>query len=353
MPAPDFPDYPELAHLVPDDNLEGIVQPRYGPSHPLAVIDRSYLKEKYSRVTGMLLVLISLSAVAFKGRFGSFGADLNRGAILLTLLVFADAVLFESFSQIMPLETLARVLPHQSYLPLAPLVFALSIFLYFLALCSADKLWVIGLSSLLIASFPLVEERSELLSEFEKSSGPSLEKFLVSPSFRLIAERGSYILKRRNLVERSTFEAAAKYLQNASFSKAGSKSAYERIADGKLNTRWSPGSGRQTGDNWLYLRFKKEELLFGLELSPGTFTSDYPRGLRVSQPTACPSELERAINPQDLRSIVDFASWQGSVAYTDQGFPYYSAQDKVEILFASMVAAECLYIEQTVAGGSF
>jgi hypothetical protein len=98
-PAPPLPDYPTLAHVVPDDGLPGIVRPLIGPDLPIAVVDREAVRALYRRpaalavVLGILVVFLTetrrRSGNPPRGvaqRCGALGAGLCGVVVLDTLL---------------------------------------------------------------------------------------------------------------------------------------------------------------------------------------------------------------------------------------------------------------------------
>ncbi|MCB0334007.1 MAG: hypothetical protein KDD55_10945, partial [Bdellovibrionales bacterium] len=121
------------------------------------------------------------------------------------------------------------------------------------------------------------------------------------------------------------------------------ESSLNRMLDGRGKTRWSEKTGNQNGSEWIEISLPSETTALALDLNVGKFSSDFPRGVRVtSWPRVCDKRGE------DKGEIVyEQAQWLGSVNFTPQGFPYYKPQNQVIIRFQSAVTTQCLLVEQT------
>jgi hypothetical protein len=110
------------------------------------------------------------------------------------------------------------------------------------------------------------------------------------------------------------------------------------VSDSDPRTRWSTQRGGQHGDERIEISFSKPTTVSGIELDTGTFTTDFPRGLTVvgtngsSNPTRCHAE---------------FPSWQGSIARTPSGHPYFTGQHEVRIIFPEPCLLTTLSLKQT------
>jgi hypothetical protein len=120
-------------------------------------------------------------------------------------------------------------------------------------------------------------------------------------------------------------------------SPVGNDRTIDRTADGSLHTRWT-SSSNQVGDELFTLRFSRPTPIRGLELDPGEYAADFPRGLSV-RGGPCREE--------DARLIAYFPSWQGALSFTTEGFPYFSGQEAVRVLFAKKELVECIFARQT------
>jgi hypothetical protein len=104
------------------------------------------------------------------------------------------------------------------------------------------------------------------------------------------------------------------------------------------NFRWSTRTGQQKGDEILTIQFPSPTTVRGVELDPGIYSSDYPRGLKVVG-GACANESER-------RVLFLSQVWQGTIRFTPSGAPYFSPRYEVKALFAEATSVACLFIQQ-------
>jgi hypothetical protein len=103
--------------------------------------------------------------------------------------------------------------------------------------------------------------------------------------------------------------------------------------------RWSSRSGYQTGKEQLTIRFPKPIEALGLELDPGMYFTDYPRGLLILGGD-CSA-------PESAQTIANHTPWQGALNLTPKGFPYYSPRNQVKVIFPRKETVECIFVKQT------
>ena len=364
-PTPLLPEYPALAHVVPDDNIPGHIGALVGPSSALPVIDRKSLKESLAipvlAVFACVCLLLPLSRV-------EQARKLIWASVLVCGLALLDTVFPEEISQISPLAALSRVVPGLFFVPLAPLCLALGISILALGLMALDRgrlalaagccvLLPGALASALNAQqLPLSEilygqTIARDVNKLSDSNALSVRTLptetrtrLISPSFRLAKEYGG-----RPVVEQSRYLNWNFITPNAAPNATVSGNAQEvpNLFDNNPATRWASGAHPQRGDEWIHLQFQAAQRLDGIELATGNWRWDFPRGLEIRYSEECTDAAPPS--PAVYKPIVHNDSWQGRVEFTDDGFPYYGGQDLVQLAFSRTITARCLLIRQTAA----
>jgi hypothetical protein len=348
-PAP-FPDYPYLAHVVPDDGLAGVIRPLIGLDYPLQLVDRGAVQRLYLGPSIALMVLAT--CCLFMGRRNDRGAThtLLVAACILGAVACLDTALPERFAVIAPLMSVSRLLPWGTSLSLTPWALGLGVWLLCIGattyLQSAPRLLlavVVALGACTVTqptwwNPPLSEKTISTLLEDE-----ALKKVALSPSLAVMRafEHSTpgflsninefQLLSQR---EMRTVTGAEALIET---SPVGNDRTIDRTADGSLHTRWT-SSSNQVGDELFTLRFSRPTPIRGLELDPGEYAADFPRGLSV-RGGPCREE--------DARLIAYFPSWQGALSFTTEGFPYFSGQEAVRVLFAKKELVECIFARQT------
>jgi hypothetical protein len=104
--------------------------------------------------------------------------------------------------------------------------------------------------------------------------------------------------------------------------------------------RWSTRTGSQKGNELLTVKFAQPIMLRGVELDPGVYFTDYPRGLRILG-----GDCKQA-QPPEL--IYNAPIWQGAVNLTSRGVPYFTPRNNVRVIFPKQTPPiECLFVKQT------
>lgn len=369
-PVPLFPSYPPEARVVPDDGLLGIVRPLIGPDFPIPVIDRLTIRSDYSwfSLIGLAVLLFSWPAVR-----NSRLRSLYFIPSVLIGLVFLDTCVPEAFALISPIATVGRIVPGTFLLSLTPWAMCVSVYVILLSWCIAGRqMRFIVLGLLVIAFFinsqnlykkdiiPLAEMKSDLsLLRDVVESDPAQQtstSFLISPSLGVIKgifkdqKWSDQILPRTRLISTATAVSAGEHHPRiSSYPSANSAGRLSRMVDEKIRTRWSSGTGKQSGTEALLISIPAGIKLDAIELDPGAFQSDFPRGLRVFSSPQCtflynfqPSELEPYMD-----KAVEISEWQGAIKFSSDGFPYFASQSDVRVTFSETREVECLLIEQT------
>jgi hypothetical protein len=102
--------------------------------------------------------------------------------------------------------------------------------------------------------------------------------------------------------------------------------------------RWSSRTGAQRGNEMLTVRFRSSTQVRGIELDPGPFSTDYPRGLKI---TGGPCEQSAA------PVLAEYPVWQGSLHALPRGIPYYAPRNEVRVILPMPTEVSCLFIYQT------
>jgi hypothetical protein len=110
------------------------------------------------------------------------------------------------------------------------------------------------------------------------------------------------------------------------------------LIDGSRHTRWHSGDAGQTGEELLQIRFRTPTKIRGVELDPGEYTTDFPRGLLIRGGSCDESQA---------KTFAFYPSWQGALSFTPLGFPFFAGQDAVRVFFDHEELIECLFIRQT------
>ncbi len=358
-PSASIPDYPSFAHVVPDDGLAGFTRPLLGPDLPLQTINREAVKHGGYPLLVALLILMAGFLRWTREPAGWPSALLEYSLYAGILSLALDLFLPESLSEVAPLLTLARTVPGWFPFSLDATVAIFAITSIYLILVKRRAIFVLAVFSLvLVASaqrFPLNPISSKtairahlraanhaLLSAAQKESAEAL---LASPSYYVINYFGYDLMQNRLDIEKAT---AAESLSKTNFkinsSDKSEARSLARLSDGKDSSRWSPKTGKQTGNEWLELVWDEPLTIRGLDLAPGKFSADFPRGLRISYQEGCSLEEQKSANYIPLLS---YPNWQGPLEFTEQGYPYFGAQSQVRVYFPEPVLVKCLLVEQT------
>lgn len=351
-PAP-FPDYPHLAHLVPDDGLVGIIRPLIGNDYPLQIVDRGAVQGMY---VGPSLVLGLLALCCFfmvRGRTGTAPRILLISACCIAAAAFLDTALPERFAVIAPLMSASRILPWGTSISLTPWALGFGAWLLCVGAGISLHSTVRVLSGLAVTFCACMVTQSAWRNPpWPKETiaaaleDESLRRVAISPSLGTIwAFERSTTGFLKNL---ETFKALAQQkMQTISSSEAtletsplGNGRTLDRVADRSAHTRWTSNRSQQVGDEVLTFRFSHPTPTRGLELDPGEYSTDFPRGLTVR---GGPCREEEA------RQLAYFPSWQGALSFTTDGFPYFSGQSDVRMLFGKEESVECIFVRQTSA----
>lgn len=337
IPAPEFPTYPGDSRVITEDLIPGIHKATFGPDVSVEFKNLA-LERKIFFLPVLVLLLFQITSFYFSKQNKICWGILSG----ITLLALADIKLPPYLSDIMPLETLTRLIPHWIFLPLLAY---LTSFLFILTLIffvkqqqsniAAALLTVTFLSSLY--NHPEIRQLN-LIKNFHYQEVPF--KLINSPSINILLKNNLHI----------------KYLKKASRKKA--KNIHKKITDyltnynleslplafdGVQDTRWSSKLASQTGDEKIAFQLKKPQEIIALELSSSESHTDFPRGLTVYYQEQC---KDLTLNIKDYKLVFNRQKWPGSVVFTKSGYPYYTHQSKVRVILPP-VMAKCILLAQT------
>ena len=355
IPIPQFPEYPHLARVVPDDNLPGNIVPLIGSFPPIPIINRQALKSYYfwpCAVVFLFTVLLFFNNILRKDPL-KLSASLP---LLLAFFCFLDANFNESVSSIAPLSALSRVFPGLFFFSSLPPAFIITI-IFFTHLSSKSASGRIICLFFLIVHISLntfnaqtiepslqpFNELNEKLTNKEVSTAEynKFSNILLSPSYSVIAERGLNILFSDSI---SRQQVRLKELEFIKSSHNSNIQELRNIFDNKLMSRWSSKRAAQKGDEWILFALSKSKLIKGVYLSSGKFPADFARGVEIIVAANCDNgELPQE---EDSISLYKNSDWQGIIKYTSAGFPYYGSQSEFEIIFNKPVEIKCMKIKQ-------
>lgn len=346
-PLPPLPDYPRSGHVVPDDGVEGMLVPLIGPMYPFESIDRGDVRYLYGTIS---LYLLSLSALAFIFALRKEDKKIRSiatSAVVLALLTVLDTNLPESLATIAPMASVSRLVPWGTNYCLTAIAVGLAAWALSIVLISIPKL-VITLPLALLALFSLSRISPDIydpfLHRYQITNDPSLKKILCSPSAAIIRHFAQThgdlagALTEIKQFSRRTGTDATELKAKIALHPEPSPQTLQEAQQREQYWRWSTRRGKQLGDEVLTITFSEPITLRGIEINPGHYASDFPRGLRI-QGGDC--------DQQKSRELYSAPSWQGSLAFTGNGYPYLTARNIVKVILDRNETVSCLFIKQT------
>ena len=355
---PPIPDYPVGAHVVAARGLLEHYRPMVG-SDP-AIISYDWMLAR-AMVFPYAAVGVVVSALLVGLALRCVRRDTERVPWAfpgIALAVFSAVLLDSSvvdpmWSQILPLQSLARLMPELSYLPTARIGLWLGVFFCFASIANCGR-WqslcaaippIVVLTLRLVPgdSYSRFEMAGSQRSLIELTSGESFaaQTKIFSPSFALFREFG---VQRIRQMERDTSKQLLRvpHPGEVTLRSALGEQSLPFAVDGNLKTRWSTGAGGQRGGERIELGLPGLRLR-ALRLELGAYGSDFPRGLRLSAYDAA----------GQLCETIEESPWEGPVLFSPNGFPYFGPQQDVTIRFVNACVLSRLVIEQTKAVETF
>ncbi|MEZ4754012.1 MAG: hypothetical protein R3A13_06820 [Bdellovibrionota bacterium] len=355
---PKIPNYPPLARLIEDDGIAGMIRPLLGPDSPLEIISRSVVISSY----GSAILFISVCSL--------FVLFQLKTPLRYLILLWATALIIEvsgsaELAALSPIQALTRIIPGLFAFPTA--IYLSVLLLIYLANFSQLKLkskLILLILILLGTQFKSGSNQRLQLWQQQTTCGTPLECItkaaaansrIISPSLNLYIENGPSLA---NSPEIFTAENQFKLTKDNAFISASHHNQerfLRRILDNSPATRWSTRLGQQTGKEWIFIRTNQALQATGIELAIGKFKADFPRGLKIYGTNVCPEDISQPLEwmSKNAELYNRQEPWQGAIDFTENGFPYYSAQSNVRSYFGDEKTVQCLLIQQTGLSSNF
>ncbi len=348
-PIPFFSNYPKFAHTVPGYGTLVGLRPMLGPEPPLLLIDRAFIRGIFfwpALIMAVLSVVPFVRRIIFLHQHDMQATNAVFAFAIALLLLLDTEIIPAKLSQIAPIATLGRIIPGLFFFSLAPLFLALGVVFLLMALC-AHKAYSVKIVAIVVGVCGIAFYQGEFVTARIGACAPirgsteENQKYILSPSYALLREYGLKILDRKSDFERVKFKAPQNL--NAVISASHKLGEVKLMSDGNQKTRWYSGSGKQKGDEWIYLEFNNLYPITGLKLDVGAFEGDFPRGLAIFADSVCESDpmKQRWQNP-----IFETKDFQGEIGFTEDGYPFYYAQSRVAWRANKPVNVSCLFIRQ-------
>ncbi|MBP9837464.1 MAG: hypothetical protein KBC84_02000 [Proteobacteria bacterium] len=370
--SPNFPGYEFDAHLVPNYGVIDGLQPLIGQMPKLPVIDRSYIRSAYGVLSLAIIICLSIVALAqFFKRILIFNK--TQKSILLTALVLSISVFFDSSfisssdSQFLPLQSISRLMPGLFFAAVAPVAIVLSLILLAVLLSTIEHfaftttLFVFTLVLPSLISFnqnktipflainnfnaPILE-----LNKLDTSNASRLELMTIlnSPSYYLIREHGLDVIMNSKL-KNLEYKSACEFNVKVEFSS--NPVDIKNICDGRDSTRWTTKLAKQTGEEWLKIRFPELTSLASVRLTTGKYFTDFPRGVAIEVSNNDCENVE--VNSNAFYRLVTDKRAEGEIRYTDKGHPFFSKQYTYAASVLTSEPFRCMLIKQIGVGDTF
>lgn len=338
--SPAIPLFPEFARVIPDDGLPGKFFSLIGSEPPLPVIDHVSLEAFYKLPSLILLALVLMLTFIF-------GLQLAVALLVPVLMLLFDACLPQSLSAIGPLQSISRIMPGGALISVVPGFFALTVLTilltcfyetphsvrrYFLPLLCCAAVLFLGFRFHPFLVQPVPSEVPE-----------AEERFISSVSLPVYQTYGAAIVNayRSSIANPRTLEA--------DFFDLRDNSPITTLDDGVVETRWALPSNNlaDMSARGLKVEFKEATTLHRMALRLGPFRTDFPGSLLVRGSKDCSSPI------QSWRVLFEVTKWLGPIEFTNDGYPYYGAEDKVWFPLQDAREIRCLAVLQPTARDYF
>jgi hypothetical protein len=346
-PIAEAPKYPASAHVIQYDGSQGNIRPLIGQAYQFEAIDRTAMRDEYG---GRALTLLSISIFSWwtRRRHQTPVARYTaKVAMVMALLATLNSALPESVALISPLPSLSRLIPWGTTYSITSVALGLSAWMTGVTLILNNRLisfipLAIGPAIMLAFCSPNIIHPS--IRKSGLISDPIYRELVLSPSaniFRNLIESGENIpswIEGVKTASKLKARDSAELGASIEISPAPSTEVIEAAKKSETNWRWSTRTGMQRGDELLTIRFEAATVVNGVELDPGQYFTDYPRGLRITGGSCDQNTAEE---------IVDYPIWQGSLRVTYRGLPYYTPRNQVKVIFSSPRTVQCIFVRQT------
>jgi hypothetical protein len=315
LPWPDYPAAARLTQLF--DAPAWFARPLIGPDLPIPVIDRLSLRQNLAPfILPCSVCILLLGIIKPRKVLATLG--------LILALLYLDLNISENISQIAPIQSAARILPGLAQTATSPIL--LSLVLLSLSVFIGNNFYIGVLAQVIVclSSYFLFDNTALIKNQFSSTPSNIVANFFGPNTLKSARENYKTVRTEKKLdyVKSSNSENFIK----------------QNLFDKDLGTRWGSGLGRQSGNEWIEFYFRTQISAIGVELDPGNFVSDFPRGLKIKVGKSC--------DQNDLVEVSKIPDWQGSPLFSDSGLPYFSAQSNVKVFFDKDREFSCLRAEQ-------
>jgi hypothetical protein len=346
-PTAEMPSYPRSAHVLPFDGAYGTLRPLLGPAYPFDTLDRVALRLDYGTRSLALLFLSTLAFWFRKLHQTPVARYTGKVGFVLALMATLNTCLPEPWATISPLPSLGRLLPWGTTYSITSIALGLSAWLSVASLMltlGSMSLIPLSLCVLYVSLYGSTAVLNPVLRGTGAATDETLRPLILSPSaaiFRTLVESGLDINQQLDAIRQAARIPAKDGRELGALIEM--QSAHTRAASEQLQTaegawRWSTRTGSQRGDEVLTVRLNEPLNVRGIELDPGTFFTDYPRGLRITGGSCDPSAAHL---------LAHFPVWQGSLHVLQRGIPYYAPRNEVRVVFPEPATVSCLFVHQT------
>lgn len=341
--GPQLPNYPSGAEVVPSYHTVDGLTPFIGDQLPIRSVNLAQVRERVFGIIPLTALLIIVSGVLL-------GFLPWLAAALLLCAALDSSLLRPFYAQMMPIQSLSRILPGGLFYPLSYLALAGSIVTLSLELRRAKEwsvarcvvfcsVFAVCIALVVMGPRRLYTPENELRLRKEFITG-GFENVINSPSCFVLASVGTSEIKKRISRRDTVFSPVGDKLESV-VSAAGPIDP-EVIADGKGATGWHTDQAVQRGNEWLEVLLSAP--VTGIKLDTGVYFSDFPRGIRVRYLESCPTDRTRW---QSAPIALNLTPNHGDVFVTDEGYPYFGQQYSVSAFLPPGESARCFYLEQT------
>jgi hypothetical protein len=347
-PMPFLPQYPKSSHVTIFESVEGYLKPLIGHEYPFDIIDRYSAKELYGFGSRILLALCGCLLLLARVRLQPYLRNIIIVSLGLALTATLDTTLPEDLAMIAPLASISRLLPWGTTFSMTSIALGFSAFGigYVVALNHCPRSYI--LASIAGAALS-IHGAGELYYPYLRSSGlvndQHLARVLRTPSaslVRALAMTDPHIAESIHAIEELSKLPTIDLSElegEVSISPAPSTEALATARQLEKAFRWSTRTGAQVGNELLTLRFPRTTAVRGVELNPGAYATDYPRGLLITG-----GECSK---PGEATILHESPVWQGPLEVTSRGIPYFASRNRVRVVFPESISVECLFIRQT------
>lgn len=346
-PIAEMPSYPKSAHVLPFDGSHDTLRPLLGPAYPFDTLDRIALRLDYGTRSVALLFLSALAFWVRKLHQTPVARYTGKVGFALALVATLNTCLPEPWATISPLPSLARLLPWGTTYSITSVALGLSAWLTVTSLMltlGALSLIPCGLCVVWVALYGSAAILNPILRRTGSVDDEKLRPLILSPSaaiFRSLAESDLDINQQLDSI-RQADRIPKKDSRELGFQiemhPVASQAALEQAKATESTWRWSTRTGSQRGDEVLTVRLNSPREVRGIELDPGEYFTDYPRGLRVTG---------GACDKSKAALIANFPVWQGSLHVLHRGVPFYAPRNEVRVVFPEPKTVSCIFVHQT------